>query len=134
MTSRYVDAIGIEGSKLAKRKAKHPERIHTRDLNKPIDLSRRFDLVWCFEVAEHIHPKFVDNFLHTLTIHSNVVTLSAARPGQGGEGHFNEQPPQYWIEKFRALGFEYNEVAAKCFHETREFYCENMLVFAPCTS
>lgn len=67
---RGVDAIGIEGSKLAKKKAKHPERIHTHDLNKPVDLSRRFDLVWCFEVAEHIHPRFIDNFLRTLTIHS----------------------------------------------------------------
>ena len=129
--ARGVDAIGIEGSALAKQKAKHPERIHTCDLNKPIDLSRRFDMVWSFEVAEHIHPKFVDNFLDTLTGHSNVIVLSAAPPGQGGEGHFNEQPPEYWIDKFSRLGFEYQEAAAKVFHETKEFYCENMLVFMP---
>ena len=128
---RGVDAIGIEGSVLARSKAIHPERIHTRNLNNPVDLSRRFDMVWSFEVAEHIHPKFVDNFLRTLTIHSNVIVLSAAPPGQGGEGHFNEQPPQYWIDKFYQLGFEYNQTAAEHFHQTGEFYCENMLVFVP---
>ena len=70
-----------------------------------LDLRKSFDLVWCFEVAEHIHPKFVDIFVNNLTRHSKVVALSAAPPGQGGEGHFNEQPKSYWEKKFADRGY-----------------------------
>ena len=53
--------------------------------------------MWCFEVAEHIHSKYVSSLLDTLTNHGNRILLSAARPGQGGLGHLKEQPPDYWI-------------------------------------
>ena len=56
-----IDVSGIEGSSLAKSKARHPERIHLFDLNKELNLGKKFDLIWCVEVVEHIHPDYVHN-------------------------------------------------------------------------
>ena len=56
--SKGIDAVGIEGSAIARVKSLHPDRIIPCDLRKPVDLGRTFDLVWCFEVAEHIHSRF----------------------------------------------------------------------------
>jgi hypothetical protein len=36
---------------------------------------------------------------------ADVVLFSAARPGQGGEMHVNEQEPEYWAELFAMKGF-----------------------------
>ena len=124
-----VDALGIEGSSLARDRAQHPERIELHNLNEELHLNRRFDLIWCLEVAEHIHPKFVNNFIKTFANHSNRVVLSAAQPGQGGEGHFNEQPAEYWIELFGTYGFTYDDTSTKELQSIDEMFCENMLVF-----
>jgi SAM-dependent methyltransferase len=127
--SRDIQATGIEGSALAIEHAKNPEQIHQRDLEEPIDIGKRFDMVWCFEVAEHIHPRFVESLMSTLTSHADVVVFSGAQPGQGGEGHFNEQPPSYWIEKFADRGFRHLPEQTDRFHALEAKFSENMLIF-----
>jgi hypothetical protein len=67
--------------------------------------------------------------LRTLANHSDKILISAARPGQGGHGHFNEQQPEYWIEKFNALGYHYNEVISKKARATGENHSDNLLAF-----
>lgn len=69
------------------------------------DVGRKFDLAISLEVAEHIEPEFTDNFLDLLTSLSDVIAFSAAIPGQTGENHHNEQPPQYWAERFDRRGY-----------------------------
>ena len=126
---RGIDAVGVEGSSLAKAKARHPERIQLFNLNEELQSNRKFDLVWCVEVVEHIHPKYVLNLMKTFSNHSDRVVLSAAHPGQGGEGHFNEQPASYWIELFKRHGFFYDASATDEFKRIEEMFSENMLVF-----
>lgn len=126
---RGIDAWGIEGSELAISKAAHPERIRRADLNQVVDLGRKFDLVWSYEVVEHIHPDYVENLLRTFSIHADRVVLSAARPGQGGQGHFNEQPPEYWIEKFAGHGYRHDEEATRRLRAVPEEFSGNMLAF-----
>lgn len=121
--------MGVEGSKLAKAKAKHPELIWLYDLNQELDLHKKFDLVWSFEFVEHIHPKYVDNLMKTFANHAETIVLSAARPGQGGEGHFNEQPAEYWVEKFGKFNYKLDREATKHLRDTGDKYSENMLVF-----
>jgi SAM-dependent methyltransferase len=75
------------------------------DLNQPIDLGRRFDLVQSLEVAEHLPPQRASDFIGTLTAHGRLVMFSAAVPGQGGEHHINEQPLEYWRKKFCDCGY-----------------------------
>ena len=128
-TRQGVDAYGIEGSALAISKAKHPSLIQQGDLHQSINLGRKFDLVWCFEVAEHIHPLHVSNLLDTLTNHADRILLSAAQPGQGGLGHLNEQFPEYWIEKLKAYGFALDTVNVPKYRQLPDHFASNILVF-----
>ena len=70
------------------------------DLKLPFRLNRKFDLVVCLEVAEHLPVSSADILIQTLVSHSNVILFSAAIPGQGGQNHINEQWPEYWANFF----------------------------------
>ena len=124
-----IAAVGVEASRAAIRASDHRDLIRRHDLRRPLDLGRRFDLVWCFEVAEHIHPRHVETFVDNLCRHSDIVTLSAAPPGQGGEGHFNEQPQSYWVALFAKRGYYLHSDWTAQLHAVQEFYSENMMVF-----
>jgi hypothetical protein len=76
------------------------------DLSKPLDLGRRFDLVQSLEVAEHLPEASARDFVASLVRHADVVLFSAAVPGQGGEHHVNEQPPEYWRALFGEQGYD----------------------------
>ncbi len=102
--------------------------IRQHDLNEPLDLGEKFDLVWCFEVAEHIHPRYVSALLTTLTNHGDRVLLSAARPGQGGLGHLNEQEPGYWIALMQERGFHLAGETER-YRALPDHFAENILVF-----
>ncbi len=124
-----IDVVGIEGSALAISKSSHQDRIVQADLNEEINLGRKFDLVWSYEVVEHIHPDYVNNLLNTFSNHGDCVVLSAAPPGQGGQGHFNEQPPAYWIAQFGARGYRYDQEATERLRTVPEEFAENILAF-----
>src|SRR5712691_1273395 len=96
-----VDGAYVERSQLLIDQA----FFHAADLAEPIDLGRRFDLVQSLEVAEHLPASKARQFIETLTAHGSCVLFSAAPPGQGGEHHVNEQPPDYWRALFRERGF-----------------------------
>ena len=127
--SHGVDTQGVEGSALAISRARHPDRILQWDLNRELDLHRRFDLIWCFEVAEHIHPSCVHSLMRTIESHSDSIILSAAHPGQGGLGHFNEQPRRYWIELFAEYGYRHNDALKSQVCKDWTWYPENIFVF-----
>ena len=63
MKRRGIAVIGVEASSAAIRASGSPDLIVRHDLRQPLELNRRFDLVWCFEVAEHIHPDYVETAL-----------------------------------------------------------------------
>ena len=126
--SKGISVRGLEGSVLAISKARNAPMIRQHDLNEPINLGERFDLVWCFEVAEHIHPRYVSALLETLTNHGDRILLSAARPGQGGLGHLNEQPPDYWIDLLKELGFTLGRETDR-YRALPDHFAENILVF-----
>lgn len=62
------------------------------------------DMVWSCEVAEHILPAKVDNYLETLT-NGRVVAMTHALPGQTGHHHVNCQPKEYWVSLMSQRGF-----------------------------
>jgi SAM-dependent methyltransferase len=66
------------------------------------------DLAYSFEVAEHLPGDLGDRLVSFLAAAAPCVVFTAAPPGQGGCGHVNEQPPSYWIERFRAAGMEHS--------------------------
>jgi SAM-dependent methyltransferase len=75
------------------------------ELDQPFDLGRRFDLVQCLEVAEHLPHSRAAGLVDDLTRHADIVLFSAAPPGQGGATHINEQPYGYWRELFAQRGY-----------------------------
>ena len=83
-----------------------PQEFERRNLIEPLRLERRFDLVNCLEVAEHLPAGRAQSLVHDLCRLGDVVVFSAAVPGQGGTHHINEQWPSYWIAFFREKGFE----------------------------
>lgn len=62
--------------------------------------TQKYDLCISLEVAEHLGKEWADEFVKRLTQVAPTVMFSAAVPGQGGHGHINCQPKEYWIEKF----------------------------------
>jgi hypothetical protein len=100
------DAIGADGDYVDRNRLLIPrERFSAFDLAQGFNLGRRFDLVQSLEVAEHIPASQADRLIESLTAHGDLMLFSAATPGQGGEFHVNEQPPEYWRTKFANRGF-----------------------------
>lgn len=106
---------------------------HAADLSQRIDLGRRFDLVQSLEVAEHIPRQRAADFIETLTRHGPLVMFSAAVPGQGGEHHINEQPLEYWREKFRGRGYvaiDYIRPQIAYKPQIQHWYRHNIVLYA----
>jgi len=127
------EVFGIEGPYITEDLFKVPAHlISLKDLKQPIRLPKRYDLAVSLEVAEHIHAHDAGVFLENLVAASDVIVFSAAIKGQLGTYHVNEQYPEYWAEKFHALGYE----AVDCFrhriwnnHHIEYWYRQNMLLF-----
>lgn len=89
-----------EFEKVDLRKFWHPCEAKDRRWQYPADLSL------CIETGEHLPPDRADYLVELLTQASNVCFFSAAQPGQGGTMHLNEQPKSYWLDKFKARGWD----------------------------
>lgn len=100
------EAVGVEGARVHSELMHVPEEMVRRaDLNQPIDLGRRFDLVLCLETAEHLKPESSETIVDSLVRHSDLILFSAAAPGQAGPGHINCRWPAFWQKLFNQRGF-----------------------------
>jgi SAM-dependent methyltransferase len=63
-----------------------------------------FDIAYSFEVAEHLPADIGDKLVAFMARQAPVVIFTAAQPGQTGAGHINEQPPEYWVDRFAVQG------------------------------
>jgi len=101
-----AEVQGIEGNWLDRRLVQVPESlIADVDLEQSFDLGRRFDLVICLEVAEHLSSQGASGFVESLVRHADVILFSAAIPFQGGHHHVNEQFLSYWQQLFEQGGY-----------------------------
>jgi SAM-dependent methyltransferase len=92
-----------------------------------------FDLAICLEVAEHMPREKAYQFVDFLCSLSETVLFSAAIPNQGGQGHVNEQWPDYWIEKFQNNGYLLYDFIRPSIWEDRRipyWYRQNILLFS----
>ena len=128
------DCLGVDGDYVDRRRLAIPgERFVAHDLSRPFDLGREFDLVQSLETAEHIDERCADTFIDNLCRHGRLVMFSAAVPGQGGESHVNERPPDYWRRKFLTRGFvayDWPRAAVRGLSEIEPWYRYNALLFA----
>lgn len=101
------DVVGVDGAYVdADRLLFDAGRFRAADIAQPFRLGRGFSLAQCLEVAEHLPADAANTLVDNLAAHAPMVLFSAAQPGQGGENHVNEQPPEYWRQLFDARGFE----------------------------
>lgn len=102
------EILGIDGGYVPDAMKMIPrEKFVSHDLNLPISLTHKYDLAISLETAEHLAESSAEFFVESLTDASDIVLFSAAHPGQGGDGHINEQPMEYWIEKFDHRKYQY---------------------------
>jgi SAM-dependent methyltransferase len=110
-----------------------PAQFLATDISRAFDLGRKFDLVECLEVAEHVPADSSDVLVANLARHGDLILFSAATPGQGGEFHVNERPHSYWHAKFASLGFQtYDAIRrhVKGIREIEPWYRYNAFVYA----
>lgn len=127
------DILGIDGEWVNKKKLRIPENYFLlANLEKPLKIDKKFDLVVSLEVAEHIPEKSAKTFIETLTNLGSVILFSAAIPFQGGTHHVNEQWPEYWTKLFEEKGyFPIDCIRRKIWNidEVSSWYAQNILLF-----
>ncbi|GAB3313424.1 hypothetical protein GCM10027355_05740 [Haloplanus salinarum] len=130
-----INIKGIEGNSDAFDHAVVPEEyLEQHDLRDRYDTEKEYDLVLCFELAEHLPERYADTLVDTLADAGKTIVMTAATPGQGGTHHVNEQPREYWYKKFESRGFEYDPDAVENLRDMIEvdrstWVYENLMVF-----
>jgi SAM-dependent methyltransferase len=101
-----VDIKGFDGKWVDRNKLliNESEFIET-DLEYPISYDRKFDLVICLEVVEHLKINSADTIVDSLVNLGKIIIFSAALRKQGGQNHINEQPFSFWKKKFESRGY-----------------------------
>jgi hypothetical protein len=126
-----ADYFGVGGEPVRGALRISADRFVTRDLARPLDLGRRFDLVQSLGVAEHLPPEAAGCLVGSLARHGDAVLFSAAIPHQGA-GHANGRWPDYWAGLFDREGFAaYDWVRPRVWGDARVawWYAQNTLLF-----
>jgi len=106
-----LDAWGIEGDPNCKPIVKN-FLLHDFENDGFLDKSKlphdEFDFVYCVVVSEHIEDSANEQFMDALSLGKHVL-FTWCEPGYPGYHHVNCQLPEYWIEKFKAKGYQYDK-------------------------
>ena len=81
------------------------------DVTKDIISNEKYDCAVTIEVAEHIPKEYSENLVKNLVnLSKGFILFTAAPPGQGGTGHINCQPKEFWIDIFKKYNYELNQL------------------------
>ena len=93
------------------------------DLSVPFDLEKKYECVISLEVGEHIPKNREQDYLDNLDRHcKQCLILSWALPGQGGDGHVNEQSNEYIIDQMSNRGYSFYKEAADYFKQVANLW------------
>jgi SAM-dependent methyltransferase len=127
-----TDVLGCDGPWIDAAQLVVPRaNFRCEQLDRSLDFGRKFDLVLCTEVGEHLPKNHSDLLVDTITAHSDLVFYGAAIPHQGGYRHINEQWQSYWVRQFDARGFRaFDLIRPLVWNEPIDFwYKQNNLVY-----
>lgn len=101
-----IEALGLEASPAGVAGSGSNVLALSYDLRRPVYLSKRFDVVMCIEVAEHIPKCSSPVLVESICSNANsFVVFTAAPPGTPGADHINCQPEKFWVALFHERGF-----------------------------
>jgi len=102
------DVVGIDGSEYVQEHSKLKDSIVKIDFSKEkyTPTVSKYDLVWCSEFLEHVHERYIPNYIDVFK-KSKYAAVTYAGPGQQGHHHVNCKPKEYWIDVFTENGFEF---------------------------
>jgi SAM-dependent methyltransferase len=127
------EILGIDGPWVKEEMLDIPkESFKVFDLGKSFSMDRQFDLVVSLEVAEHLPASSAMNFVSSLCNLGDAVLFSAAIPFQGGDGHVNEQWPDYWADLFQKCNYTVVDCIRRKIWNNKQidtYYVQNMLLF-----
>jgi SAM-dependent methyltransferase len=127
-----TNIYGVDGVSIKPEKLFVPSAMFRQiDLSKEWNLNRKFDIILCLEVAEHLDVSVASMFIESLTKHSDYIVFASACPDQYGQNHVNCQWPNYWQNIFNNLGFSCSdEIRWKIWGESdiEPWYRQNMFI------
>ena len=128
-----TDYLGVDGAYVQPSSLLiSSDHFQGEDVSKPFELGRRFDIVQCLEVGEHLPANCAETLVANLVAHGDKILFSAATPGQGGENHINEQTHEYWRQLFAKRGFKPFDPfrpAIMANRDVESWYRRNMILF-----
>jgi len=100
-----VDAYGVDVSEyaIAQADASIKEFVWSASLTEP--LPRRYDLVTCVEVLEHVPPADCESAIDNLCAATDRILFSSSPFDYGEPTHVNVKQPDQWAELFARRGF-----------------------------
>ena len=123
------DVLGVDGDNMRSHLRFPENQFVSHDLTQSLNLGRRFSLAVCVEVAEHIEAVHAYTLINTIVTHADNVFWSAATPGQTGWNHVNEQPHEYWTEKFEKQGYIGTSLSEVLPVAPHDYYRKNAWLF-----
>ncbi|MBJ7594982.1 MAG: glycosyltransferase [Candidatus Dormibacteraeota bacterium] len=106
LVDRGVDAYGIDISQYAidQVRADVRPRCHVGSALEPF--GRRFDLISCIEVIEHMSSADAEGVVQNICAHTDDVIFASTPLDYREETHVNVNPPEHWAELFARFGFQ----------------------------
>lgn len=105
LRDRGVEADGIDFSEFAISHSREDIRpfLTVGSITEP--LTRRYDLITCFEVVEHMPPRDADRAIANLCAFTDEIVLTSTPMHYRDPTHTNIHPQEYWTERFARHGF-----------------------------
>lgn len=105
LAKRGVDAYGIDVSEYAISQVDESVRDKCRVGSLTEPLGRRYDLITCIEVVEHVPRSETETVIANLCAATDQLLLSTTPQDYGEATHLNVQPPEYWSALLASHGF-----------------------------
>lgn len=105
LRERGVEAYGVDVSDYAISRVHPAVAPFCRVASISAPLERRYDLIVCIEVLEHLPAEESAAAVANLCRHSDDILFSSTPFDYREASHFNVQPPEYWAAQFARHGF-----------------------------
>ena len=105
LRKRGVEAWGVDISEYAISQVDESVSEHCVVASLTEPLSRRYDLIACIEVIEHIPPAETGKVIANLCAATDRILLSSTPQDYGEPTHLNVQPPEAWSAMLAEEGF-----------------------------